>query len=143
MRLAEDLLGSCGIHTPPVDVLAVARHLGVRVVEVSTAAWDSALDVGSATLYVTRTLTATRTRFAIAHGLGHAHLHQGKQAAFRERFESPRFCPYELEANLFALRLLAPWSWAEAYCIYESPDQVAARFGVTRAVLDAARRLRG
>ena len=132
----DDLLERCGIHRPPVDVGAIARQLGVTVTFVGAADWDSAYDVGSRTLYVTEALTATRRRFAIAHGLGHALLHGGRQMAFRERFERQAADPWELEANLFALRLLVPRYWALAYSGYEPVEAVARRFGVTPALVE-------
>lgn len=142
VELAERLLERLGIHSPPVDVGAVAHSCNVGVVHVTEAGWDSALDVGTRTLYLTAGLTATGRRFAVAHGVGHYLLHRDRARAFRERFEGHGDV-LDMEANLFALNLLVPWNWAAAYRLFETCDRVAERFGVTRALVEAQLRAHG
>ena len=132
----ETLLESQHLHTPPVDVVAIAGRLGIEVQTVMDPHWDAALDRGPpARIYVDVACTETRRRFLVARALGHWFLHP-EQRAFRVRVDSRGFDAREVEANLFAARLLLPTTWLRAYAIYESGDALARRFHVSRAMLD-------
>ena len=97
----------------PVDVLAICRGLGIRVVEYI----DPCPEVGDGFsvfiddvphICIEKGKSVRRTRFTIAHELGHILLgHVGKYNLVN-REPSAHDDPLEQSANAFAARLLAP-----------------------------------
>ena len=111
--LAWEILLREGVSALPVDVLAICRSLGVRVVEYIDPCPEvgdgfSAIIDGVPHICVERGKSVRRTRFTIAHELGHILLgHVGKYNLVN-REPSPHDDPIEQAANAFAARLLAP-----------------------------------
>lgn len=115
-QAAIDLLGRCGIDSPPVDVKAIAGQLGVDVrYEPFEGGLSGALyrgDSGHAVLGVNNWHAPVRQRFTIAHELGHLQLHPDElfvDGMLRRDDESSlAIKSHEIEANAFAAELLMP-----------------------------------
>jgi hypothetical protein len=133
----QELLDYNWNHNVPIDIVGLCHRLGLTVKVVTGSAWDGALDVGSKTIYA-RKATLTRERFAIAHELAHWELHRNetKAKAFRCDFNKTGWDFQEIEANRFAVSLLAPWNYVWSYQRYETVAQMAARFQVSEAVIE-------
>lgn len=120
---AEALVDSLGITEVPVDVAAVARHLGLQVMQVD-------LNEEISGLLITRTQASciairkqdpeVRRRFSIAHETGHyclrhqfepgehVHVDRGHLISLRSNRSSTGTNLKEIEANQFAACLLMP-----------------------------------
>src|SRR6266571_785243 len=102
---ARNILQSCAITAPPVDVKGIAEQLGYRVVlkffdEEDLSGTVVRDDRGAVTLGINTLHPQVRQRFSIAHEIGHAWLHLAKAT----RGEDQK----EIEANQFAAALLMP-----------------------------------
>jgi len=123
------LIDSCAISKPPVDVSKVARSLGLEIVmapdEVGLSGFlISDSDSGRQIIGVNQSHHINRRRFTIAHEIGHhvmGHL-EGKihvdsnttlRVAARSSVSSKGTDPHEVEANSFAAELLMPQSLVE------------------------------
>ena len=124
----------------PVEHIAASLRLMTMVFEPTGQFADmaGAINHEQGVIYFRAGDPAVRQRFTIAHEIGHAVLHKGKNLVdYRMNIDTPRdLC--EIEANNFAAELLMP---AEFFGpVWESRDEdvqrVATHFGVST---DAAR----
>ena len=123
---AWEILLACGVERLPVDLNAIARHLGVRVYAYSrsrklledTGLAEVAKQVSGLTFYAgaqpvilyNDAETPQRIRFTIGHELGHivlGHVRPGEHTS-QNREPQPGDDPMEQAANRFAADLLAP-----------------------------------
>lgn len=110
---------------PPIDVLAIAKELGILVEETSFGADISAVLVRKGEHYYIGLNSAepdTRKRFSVAHEIGHFELHrpylevlkatildeQVEPSLHRDSVSSLGVDQKEIEANEFAANLLMP-----------------------------------
>ena len=122
-REAERLLERCGIDHVPVDLPAIARELGLRVLRERLGVGISGLLVrtGEGThICVAAGDPPTRRRFTVAHEIGHhvlghefepgehVHVDRGTYVLQRGTRASEGVDPQEIEANHFAACLLMP-----------------------------------
>src|SRR6266700_4245422 len=122
---ARNILQSCAITAPPVDVKGIAEQLGYRVVlkffdEEDLSGTVVRDDRGAVTLGINTLHPQVRQRFSIAHEIGHAWLHLAKATResffvdppagvfFRDSKASRGEDQKEIEANQFAAALLMP-----------------------------------
>jgi len=122
-ELAQELLVSAGIKGPPVDLIRVAKHLGVRVQKTDLGPECSgalARKDGSAVIGVHWLHHPNRQRFSIAHELGHFKLHEGGTyvdkdivVRFRDEKSGTGTDAEERQANQFAATLLMPADWVK------------------------------
>ena len=118
---AKGLLAEAGSGCPPIDVRAIARHVGIRIRPSSFKDDVSGLLVlkdGTPTIGFNGLHSRVRQRFTIAHELGHYALHRGdaklfvdkryNSVFFRDEDSSKGKYRQELEANAFAAALLMP-----------------------------------
>jgi Zn-dependent peptidase ImmA (M78 family) len=119
---AIGLLKRYRIPKPPVDVAAIARKEGAKVVFQDLEPHVSALLVQrdkTATIGVNALHHPNRQRFSIAHELGHYLMHADRPTVFvdemlvhfRADATSEPADPREIEANAFAAALLMPGDW--------------------------------
>ena len=117
---AEELLGQLGIDSLPVDVFAVAKTIGVPVVEKPDARSGVSgalikIENNFAIAYATHVDSLGFRRFSVGHELGHLHIPGHAEALLPEghamhesragyRSENP----YEREADEFSANLLMP-----------------------------------
>lgn len=124
-RQAEALVEGLRITKAPVDVKAVAKHLGLRVVEDDLGDDISGALVSNpqgAVVLVQASHHEHRRRFTIAHEIGHhalrhqfeegghVHVDKGNYISLRGRRAAEGVDPKEIEANWFAAALLMPSS---------------------------------
>ncbi len=119
-KQAERLVVECGVSTVPVDVVAVARHLQLRVVPTPLGGDISGLLLtrdGVSTICVEENHHEHRQRFTIAHEIGHHvlghHFGEGEHVhvdriSMRNAKSSEGTDLLEIEANQFAAALLMP-----------------------------------
>lgn len=116
---ARSLLAEVGVDDLPVDVVEVARRLGIPVVADPLEDSISAVLVvraGRAAIGVNENHHPHRQRFSIAHELGHYLLHRdaanvfvdGSLTFFRDEHSADGVYRQEIEANAFAAELLMP-----------------------------------
>jgi Zn-dependent peptidase ImmA (M78 family) len=116
---ARRLLDETGQNVPlPVDVTAVAEHVGAQVVEERLDREVSGLlyrDGDQAIIGVNSLHAERRRRFTIAHEIGHLVLHQGRplvmdhvRVNYRDATSSTATDTEEIQANAFAAELLMP-----------------------------------
>ena len=122
LRLTEDLLDKHGVSRPPVPVDQIARKLGAEIRREPTEAGLSGFllrDTERVIIGVNSNHPSTRSRFTIAHELGHFLLHEGERVhvdrtgqmfrvKLRGEMASQGTDLEEREANLFAAELLMP-----------------------------------
>ena len=122
---ARDLLKKMKIDEPPVDPIALARRLGVRVVNVNPPEETVSgfliredPDSGEAIIGVNKHHSVVRRRFTVAHELGHFLLgHKDDwhvddtMISFRDEKSTTAEHEAEIEANQFAASLLMPETW--------------------------------
>jgi Zn-dependent peptidase ImmA (M78 family) len=127
----ELLLEWVGIVEPPVEPQALAERLDVILAIDNLRPYVSVLAVSGkhAGILVDRTADADLRRLAVAHAIGHLVLHDGVE--FREVSFAGETTD-EVEADLYAARLLVPMPWLEAkLASCPSVDELAAAFGVS------------
>ena len=111
--LAWEILLREGVCALPVDVLEICRRLGIAVRQYDEPRPDvgdgfSCIVRGVPYICIWRRQSRRRSRFTVAHELGHILLgHVGKYTLVN-REPSPHDDPVEQAANGFAARLLAP-----------------------------------
>ena len=74
MEKARRLLDECGIQRPPVDLVRIARHLGVQRIRELDIRLDGQLvelDDGTYEVILSRRAPHTRQRFTLAHEIAH------------------------------------------------------------------------
>lgn len=74
MEEARRLLDECGIERPPVDLVRIARHLGIRRIRELDVRLDGQLvelGDGGYEVILSRNAPHTRQRFTLAHEIGH------------------------------------------------------------------------
>ncbi len=74
MEEARRLLDTCGIERPPVDLVRIARHLGVHRIRELDIRLDGQLvelEDGGFEVILSRNAPHTRRRFTLAHEIGH------------------------------------------------------------------------
>jgi uncharacterized protein DUF955 len=125
---ADALLTELGIDVPPIDVVAIARKLGLKVEYVTLGNVSGELRNGR--IRVNKDHHRVRQRFSIAHELGHVRLHtsHGTRGTLAER-----------QADTFAGALLVPPSMLRA-AVADDPDfdRLRHRFDISRDVLTIA-----
>ena len=104
--------------TAPVDIEAVARHLGAQVVEEKLDRSVSGMlyrDGEQVVIGVNSAHADRRRRFTIAHEIGHLVLHKGRplvldhvRVNFRDANSSTASDLEEIQANAFAAEILMP-----------------------------------
>ena len=116
---ARRLLEEVGQAGPPVDVEAIADHLGMRVVKMKMDDDVSGMLIREGDI-VTVGLNygqgRNRHRFTLAHEIGHYRLHRGRalildssiRVNFRDAQSARATDREEMEANRFAAELLMP-----------------------------------
>lgn len=136
------ILLDCGVDSLPVDVLDVARQLGVRVFSYEQGAriirrhklqriadrtdgFTFAV-CGSPIVFFNAGTSRQRARFTIAHELGHICLNhlEWNRPTVVNREPGPHDNPRETAANQFAARLLAPACVLWALDIH-TPEDIA------------------
>ena len=136
------ILLDCGVDSLPVDVLDVARQLGVRVFSYEQGAriirrhklqriaertdGFSFVVCGSPIVFFKAGTSRQRARFTIAHELGHICLNhlEWNRPTVVNREPGPHDNPRETAANQFAARLLAPACVLWALDIH-TPEDIA------------------
>lgn len=110
----------------PVDVEALAKHLGIKLVTRDLSEMDDALI--RRRLGVARDQDQAHRRWAIAHGIGHFLLHKGDNVIwFRRHTQLGNL--WERQAEEFARGLLVDWEEGE------NAHTIAWRCGVPVEVL--------
>lgn len=115
---ARSLLADCGLNDLPIDPEPVAMKLGAAVIRQPSPAELSGMLLrrdGQAVIGLNDTLPPARQRFALAHLVGHLHLHRQRDLLLdtveRHALGNLASLPTdreEAEANRVALELLAP-----------------------------------
>jgi Zn-dependent peptidase ImmA (M78 family) len=111
-----DILVRYNLYSIPVDVLALAGKLGIRVFEEALPEDISGiLDLRNMPIImVNQDHVLNRQRFSIAHEIGHFLLHRptgihvDKKTYYRNSKSAERLDEIEIEANRFAAELLMP-----------------------------------
>jgi len=116
---AKRLALTIGLTDPPVDVAAVAKDLGILLLEENLTDCDGCLVIhdGAAAVVVNRDLQPIgRKRFTVAHEIGHFQLHRqtGYWAESARDMETGWHSGAEFEANVFAAELLMPSRYVDA-----------------------------
>lgn len=97
---------------PPVDLLRVARYLGVEAIREAAMVEDGRLEQigGCSRVYVRSGTVPSRRRFTIAHELAHIVL-AGREAELIAHRSATAVDPEERFCNQFAAALLIPRGW--------------------------------
>lgn len=118
-RRAQALLREAGVRHEPVDVAALAHHLGLSITEEAFEESTSGVLVvraDQAVIGVNKRHPRRRQRFTIAHELAHYVLHRHAAHVFvdstltfyRDKASAEGIDRQEIEANAFAAELLMP-----------------------------------
>ena len=153
-RRAQCLLREAGSEQLPVDVVAIAHHLGLEVVaEALDESTSGVLIVGAdqTVIGVNQRHHRRRQRFTIAHELAHYVLHRQTSNLFvdskltfhRNKSSAEGIDRQEVEANAFAAELLMPGELLRNYWDTQPLDlhddvamaRLAARFDVSEQAL--------
>jgi Zn-dependent peptidase ImmA (M78 family) len=120
---AETLIEKMGVTQGPIDVVGIARALGLQVIEEDLGADVSGVlvnDGKQAYICTQKNDSEVRRRFTIAHEIGHyllghqfqagehVHVDKGHFISQRGPRSSAGIDPMEIEANQFAASLLMP-----------------------------------
>lgn len=137
-----------GICRLPVKLMSIARLAGIRVVKDSAVrelrGGESGVSISDGnvwTIVYDDSLMAPEARIVIAHELGHIFMGHEYRYAVRRFAFSPKRAGSEREADMFAIRLLAP-----AFVLHElkmtRADDIAALCGIPMsAALERSRRM--
>jgi Zn-dependent peptidase ImmA (M78 family) len=108
-HVANRILRSYGVKSPPVPIEAIAKWLQVRVEKRPNPGWDGSVDTtqNPPVVSINAATAGTRQRFTLAHELGHALLHPSGKL-FRDTTFSSSGDRLEREANEFAAAILIP-----------------------------------
>lgn len=126
--LAHEVLQSYDIDTVPVDPIAIAKNLGIKVYSSSFNSYRGDTVLGAITIHedgqgeiiVNKNNNYKRQRFTVAHELGHYFMHRVNNSNYEvvDMHISSGYCtndPEEIQANDFAAALLM-----DKYMIYEN-----------------------
>jgi Zn-dependent peptidase ImmA (M78 family) len=110
---ALDILDRYNISEPVVDVVKIAKDMGISVKEISMPENYSNVaafyDQTKKTIYVEMNDKPSRKLFSVAHELGHIILaHKTREVLFRIPIDGANYLKTEKEANSFAANLLMP-----------------------------------
>lgn len=116
MKKAQEILDTYWDGSLPVNVNAIARRMGLEVIEDPMMTESGMIEFssdGSATITVNSTEFGPRKNFTIAHEIGHyalGHVSSNNRLLRDEasNFMTGTFKPVEREANKFAAALLMP-----------------------------------
>lgn len=125
--LVVDATRSLGVDpTPPVDLAALARRLGVDDIRLESCREEGSVrSSGSSTVVVLRKdRSRQRQRFTLAHELGHLILAQGKEVEMSFRLPAPRSSVVEGLCDDIAAALLMPAGWVKVH-LTNSPFSLA------------------
>jgi len=98
---AEGLVRECGFNDPPVDVRAIADHLGLEIMELSLPSWFFGVLMkveGDPYIVINKMMPEHRKNFTIAHEIGHAVLHDNELCHMKNSKRSY----FHREADIFA-----------------------------------------
>lgn len=137
-KASAHILRRFGITKPPIDVLAIARAMGVEVFEQLGLGAIGEIDATATPprIVVNASDAWVRKRFTMAHELGHLMMHQlGKQ--FRETSFARPADTLEVQANEFAAGLLMPyWMLQRTAGVKRTPVyQLSALFQVSQPAM--------
>lgn len=132
-KKARTLLGKFNFQDIPIDVRALAKKLGVRVIFQDLDDDISGLLViknDRPTIGVNDAHHPNRQKFTIAHELGHYVLHRdiddlfidSKLIYYRDKSSSDGVQQREIEANSFAAEVLMPATLIRKYLKEKEPD---------------------
>lgn len=126
-NLAWEVLLQEEVNKLPVSTSGLCRQMGVTLVygtpDEQSAGFSTIVD-GKMYIVVREGMSAGRTRFTVAHELGHILLGHVGRYQLVNREPDPGDNPIEQEANVFASRLLAPACvlWG---CGVKTPEEIA------------------
>jgi len=115
--ITNELCAASGCSVPPIDVVKIARHLGVKIyAEKLPEDISGILDVrNEPVILINKDQAPHRQRFSIAHELGHFQLHHlmgiihvDKKSYYRDSKSAEGLDDIEIAANKFAAELLMP-----------------------------------
>lgn len=142
---AMELLLICDIYKPPIDILDIARKLGLMVKSVPSLEVDGEPVSGyyifkDKVIYVNRQDSDERIRFTIAHEIGHSILHadymkkENGEVLYRNTAKKIRD-PKEREADHFAANLLVPSFLLRKHVKYAAIEDLSKIFMVSQACI--------
>lgn len=135
-KQAEDLLLRFGVREPPVDVGAIARRLGLDVLELSLPSWFFGVLMrvgGDPYIVVNKHMPQHRKRFTLGHEIAHYLLHGGEFAYMK----NCRREDFHREADVFAAELCMPAALVrrEAARWFNDYRYLARLFGVSETAM--------
>ena len=117
-NLVNQILDETGVRQPPVPVDDIIRNkgIGIRYSDLKDVSGVVVRQGDATVIGVNSTQSPVRIRFTLAHELGHALLHKGKEVRFDKTFSYNLRSSVseqgtdieEIEANFFAASLLMP-----------------------------------
>lgn len=113
------LLGFTGRVIPIIDA---ANAIGLSVLETNLRVVTAITDISRQTIYVSKSISTEKKRFAIAHQIGHWVLHPKdcEDLAILDNTKDNTRNPLKREAAYFAKCLLIPLSeWDQSDCSFE------------------------
>lgn len=116
-RMSPDaILRHFHVEGPPVPIENIIANMGIQVLRPPNPGWSGAVasdpQCGGAVIWVAAEESRFRSRFTIAHELGHLMLHDGVQFRDQPDFGGSR---QETQANRFAADLLMPLWMLDPY----------------------------
>lgn len=144
---AAGILKKYNITEPFVDLHKITRGEGLHIAIVQLKPeWENNIsgfyDDGTKTIYVNRNISAARTRFTIAHELGHYLMHKDyiksekyKVLMRRNDWSINDKPDVEKEADAFAANLLVPLEILEKYRDKATVPQLKDLFGISEEML--------
>jgi Zn-dependent peptidase ImmA (M78 family) len=129
---------------PPVDPVAIARNLGVKVHFVAFKKVGTGIsgfyDADDNAIYVNSDEFPLRQTFTVAHELGHKILHEdwAKSTSYKMLLRNAgeqSTDPYEREANAFAAHLLVPRFMLDLYWRKNTLEDLSRLFAVSVPVI--------
>ena len=127
VRMAQELLEACHVHTLPVNLRLLAKHQGiVRVRELDVRLDGQLLELedGSYEVILSRSASSYRKRFTLAHEIAHTLLSSGKHSETLICGDAAveRLC------NAMAAELLMPTRFLES--LFSTAEEVTAQWFV-------------
>jgi len=145
-RVAEGLLGRYDLTKPPFDPEFIAEREGVDVKFTSFSEEASSkvhgfYDHEDKTIYVNSEDSVQEKMFTIAHELGHHVLHQtySAGAGYVPRLKTHVETKEELEADSFAVSLLAPAKVVKQYASVFDDSELSSLFLVSPEVISGVK----